>query len=101
MRKRRTFTSEFKAKVVMQNITGERSASEICREHRLSPVLFSRWKSEFIANVAEVFEKGGKGNETQARMAELERLVGKLALENEILKKAASFLNAAVNRNGK
>ncbi|HEY59461.1 MAG TPA: transposase, partial [Anaerolineae bacterium] len=49
MRKRRTFTSEFKAKVVMQNITGERSASEICREHRLSPVLFSRWKSEFIA----------------------------------------------------
>jgi len=85
----------------MQNLTGEKNASEICREHRLSPVLFSRWKSEFIANVAEVFEKGGKGNEAQARMAELERLVGKLALENEILKKAASFLHAAENRNGK
>ena len=98
---RRTFTSEFKAKVVLECISGEKNISEACREYQLSPVLISKWRTEFIENAAVVFQKNQRGSEDQNRMAELERLVGRLSLENDMLKKASSILNAQANRNGK
>jgi transposase len=101
MRRRRTFTSEFKAKVVLENISGEKSISEACREYQLSPVMVNKWRTQFIENAAAIFEKDHKGDEDQNRMAELERMVGRLSLENDMLKKASSILNAQGNRSGK
>ena len=101
MRRRRTFTSEFKAKVVLENISGEKSISEACREYQLSPAMVNKWRTQFIENAAAIFEKDHKGDEDQNRMAELERMVGRLSLENDMLKKASSILNARANRNGK
>jgi len=48
MRKRRTFKPEFKARIVLEELTGVKSAVEICREHQLSVQVFSRWKAELI-----------------------------------------------------
>lgn len=101
MRKRRTFTSEFKARVVLEIISGEKGISETCRAYQLSPILVSKWRTEFVENAAVIFEKNHKGDEDQNRMVELERLVGRLSLENDMLKKASSILNAQANRNGK
>lgn len=101
MRTRRTFKPEFKAKVVLECISGEKSVSEACREYQLSPVLVSKWRTEFIENSAIVFEKNHKGAENQSQIADLERLVGRLTLENDMLKKASSILHVKTNRNGK
>jgi len=101
MRLRRKFTSAFKAKVVLECLSGEKSVSEACREYQLSPILVSKWRTEFIENSAAIFERNRKGGEEQNRIADLERLVGRLTLENEMLKKASSILNAQANRNGK
>jgi transposase len=101
MRTRRTFSSAFKAKVVLECISGEKSVSEACREYQLSPILVSKWRTEFIENSAAIFEGDHKGNEDQNRIADLERLVGRLTLENEMLKKASRISNAQVSRNGK
>jgi len=101
MRTRRTFTSQFKAKIVLECISGEKTVSEVCRAYQLSPVLVSKWRTEFIENSALIFEKNHKGAEEQQHVAELERLVGRLTLENDILKKTSSILNAPTNRNGK
>jgi len=101
MRTRRTFTSKFKAKVVLECIGGEKSVSEVCREYQLSPVLVSKWRTEFIENSAVIFERNLKGGEEQQHIADLERLAGRLTLENEMLKKASSISNVQVSRNGK
>jgi len=101
MRTRRTFKPEFKAKVVLECISGEKNVGEACREYQLSPVLVSKWRTEFIENSAIVFEKNHKGVENQSQIANLERLVGRLTLENDMLKKASSILHAKTNRNGK
>jgi len=101
MRTRRTFSSVFKAKVVMECITGEKSVSEVTRAYQLSPILVSKWRTEFMENSAAIFERNHKGNEDQNRIADLERLVGRLTLENEMLKKASSISNVQVSRNGK
>ena len=54
MAKRRTFTPEFKAKVVLEVISGSQSAAEACRRYSLKPQVLSRWKAEFIDNAAKV-----------------------------------------------
>ncbi len=55
MAKRRTFTAEFKARVVLEAISDVKSSTEICREHNIKPPLLSRWKVEFLENAPKVF----------------------------------------------
>ncbi len=92
MRTRRNFSAEFKAKVVLEVLSGAKSAAEICREHNLKPDLLSHWKNQFLANASKVFENGATVDPQQARMDELEKLAGKQSLEIEILKKALTLL---------
>jgi putative transposase len=100
MSKHRTFTPEFKAQVVLEVISNTRSAAEACRAHSLKPQLLSRWKAEFIANAWKVFQSDEQRSEEQARIAELERLVGRQALELEVLKKASSVLRLQLSGSG-
>ena len=58
MRQRRNFSAEFKTEVVLEVISGTKSAAEICREHNLNPDLLSHWKNQFLANASKVFESG-------------------------------------------
>src|SRR3990170_1209086 len=94
-RTRRNFTAEFKAKVVLEIISGSKSAAEVCREYNLKPDLISHWKNQFLANAAQVFENKSEIDPQQARVHELERLAGKLSLELEIAKKALTLLPRA------
>ena len=92
MRTRRNFSAEFKAKVVLEALSGAKSAAEICREHNLKPDLLSHWKNQFLANASKVFENGAGVDPQQARIEELEKLAGKQSLEIEILKKALTIM---------
>jgi transposase-like protein len=100
MTKHRQFTPEFKAQVVLAIISGQKSAADICREHNLKPELVSKWKTQFLAEAASVFKRGEQADPQQARIAELERLAGKLSLELEIAKKASELLNSRASKNG-
>ena len=100
MSKRRTFTPEFKAKVVLEVLSGTRSSSEACREYGLRASLLSRWKTAFVERSALVFESGEHRSQEQARIAELERLVGRQTLEIEILKKVSTILPAHESKRG-
>lgn len=99
-RTRRNFTAEYKAKVVLEIISGNKSAAEVCREYNLKPDLVSRWKNQFLANATQVFESEPETDPQQARIQELERLAGKQSLEIEILKKALTLLPRAKGQNG-
>lgn len=102
-RKRRGFSAEFKFERVIEALQGEKSSAQICREQEISETLLSRWKQEFLERGAEVFERNGdkRRDEAEQRVADLERMVGKLALENEVLKKASSVLGSDWQRNGR
>ena len=96
---RRQFTADFKAKVVLQLVSGEKTASELCRVHKLNPNLLNRWRSELIEQASSIFEKGETGAREQQRIAELERMVGQLTMQLEIAKKASSHWT--LDRNGR
>lgn len=97
MAKRRQFTPEFKANVVLEILSGVKTTAEICREHKLQPQMVNRWRSTFVEQAATIFENASGQTEEQQRVAELERLAGRLALELEVAKKASSILQRTRN----
>jgi len=96
---RRQYSADFKAKVVLQVLMGEKTSSEICRSHKLHASVLNRWRKEFLDHAASIFEVGSDNQEDQQRIAELERLVGQLTLQLEIAKKASQYLTP--DRNGR
>ena len=87
-RKRRTFTAEFKAEVVLQTLRRENSAAELCRRHNLSEYQLLKWKQQFLENAASVFastDKPVSEAETE-RIAHLEQRVGRLTVVLDIQK---------------
>jgi transposase len=92
MRKRRQFTPEFKARLVLDILTGVQSQAEACRQHGLGANLVALWKTAFLESAHLVFDGDAVRSADQARIAELEQVLGRMTLENEILKKATSRL---------
>lgn len=92
MNERRKFSPEFKARVVLEALSGAKSNAELCREHGIKPQLLADWKAAFLERAATVFQSDEARSQEAARIAELERLAGRLTLENEILKKGSQLL---------
>ena len=94
MAKRRNFTPEFKAEVVLEALRGETSQAELCRRHNLSEQQLSKWKQQVVENVATLFASTDQqSSEAVERIAHLEHLVGRLTVALDIQKKALTFLS--------
>lgn len=101
MSKRREFKPEFKAQVVLEELTGVKDKAEICRQYRLRPQVFSRWREEFLERAAEIFATERSRGDEQERIADLERMVGRLTMELEVAKKASTILHSLSNGSGR
>jgi transposase len=90
----RVHSREFKLNVVHQLASGEKRPAQICREHNLANSVVSRWRNEYDQRGEEAFRPAGSSEvpSAEARIAELERFCGQLALENTLLKKALGKL---------
>lgn len=102
----RTFSRDFKLEVVRQLAEGQKRPAQVCREYELADSVLSRWRKEYAERGEAAFTRhaeGGQSNALEARIAELERFCGQLALENTALKKALQSyqaLQATASRNG-
>ena len=100
-RPRRTFDADFKARIVLDVLTGSASQAEVCRKHQISPTLFASWKSILLGRLATVFQADELRSAEAARIADLERLLGQQALEIAVLRKASTFLSGATSGGGR
>jgi transposase-like protein len=104
-KQRRQFTPEFKVEVVLEGLRGEKSVAQLCREHDITDSLYYSWREQFLARAPTIFAEPAQQAQAEAaqeaHMADLERMVGKLALENEVLKKAQHLLGAPRRKNGR
>ena len=82
MNKRKKYTPAEKAQIVLEVLREEETLAAIANKYDVCQQLISRWKSEFLDNMATVFDK--KNNETaklkQEHEAEKEALVNKIGL---------------------
>ena len=94
-RKRKRFTPEFKAKVVIEALNVESSEAELCRRHNITEAQLSQWKRQLLENATTLFESNRKQSDASAeRIAQLEQLVGRLAQAVDIQKKALDWIAA-------
>jgi transposase-like protein len=99
MRNQRSFSLEFKRRVVEELMSSESRPAQICRRYNICTSLLYHWKRQYIRGRFnnEPTEEGA----LQDRIEKLERLVGKLTLENEFLKKGLQHSLSQSQRNGK
>src|SRR6476659_1127215 len=85
------YTAEFKAKVVLEVLSGTKSFSQACRDYEISEQSLSNWKSLFLENAATIFARAGdrknQSDPNELKIAELERMVGRLSIELDAAKK--------------
>ena len=90
--KHRFFTKEFKQQIVQQMINGV-SVTQLSREHQIHQVILYRWKKAYQQG-----KLNGNGinipMDSETRIKELERIVGRLTADNELLKKAVQMANS-------
>jgi transposase len=84
---RRTYTSEFKVRVVLEMLTSKKSLSQACREYGIKDSVVSRWRQVFLERAPQLFEQRKAEVNQAQRIAELERMVGRQALQLEMAKK--------------
>ena len=88
-RKRRKFSASFKAKVALEALKERQTLADLALRFELHQNQISKWKQEFLANSATVFEK--KVGQKTAEESEKEPLyskIGRLEMENDFLKKS-------------
>ncbi len=88
--------AEFKFKVVLELLTGQQTAEKLCTEHGVPRGTLYHWRDQFLAEGPRIFDGETSRSEKAAedRIAELERMVGRLTMEMEVLKKASSLLSS-------
>ena len=84
--KRRTFTRDFKLQVIREVDAGK-SQAQVAREYQVSDNTISKWRRELRQYKARAFAGRGNAYTDEARVNELERMVGRLTMENDFLKK--------------
>jgi transposase len=99
MTEHRKFSAEFKAKVVLELISGEKGLMQASREYGIKDSILSRWKQEFLERVPQVFERNKRTDPQEERIAELERMVGRMALQLDMAKKVFEGSNCRPKEN--
>ena len=91
--KRRTFSAEQKAKIVIEVLRGEKELNVIAAENEIAPNQIRNWKAEFIKNAAAAFDdKRAEELKTELNNKEREtdslyKKVGQLTTQVDWLKK--------------
>ena len=84
--KYRRFTQDFKRSIVEQLLSETATPTELCRRYNISSGQLYTWRRQYTQGKLD--PEPSREAELAARVRELERMLGKVTLENEFLKKA-------------
>ena len=87
MTKRRRFTADFKAKVALEALRGDKTIQEIAGRHKVHPNQVSTWKRQAVDGLGEVFSNGvdrvRRDHDSEVR--DLHAKIGELTVERDFL----------------
>ena len=85
MSTRRRFTADFKAKVALEALRGDRTIQEIAARHKVHPNKVSAWKRQAMDGLGAVFSTGADqaGSDHEAEVHDLHAKIGQLTVERD------------------
>jgi transposase-like protein len=91
--KRRQHSPEFKAKVALAALRGDKTANQLASEHDIHPLLVGQWKKAAVEGLAEVFasRRAVREKDTEELTASLYQQIGQLKVELDWLKKKSGL----------
>ena len=99
--KRKSYTPEYKLKVVLESMQRDTTQEEVCKKFGVSSSMLHRPRQEFQTNAASIFhdkrdpkqKAQSQGYEPGESPDDLKQIIGELTVRNEILKKASGLLS--------
>ena len=93
MSTRRRFTGEFKAKVALEALRGDKTIQEIAMRHKVHPNQVSTWKQRAVEGMREVFTKGAERSrgDHEGEIRDLHAKIGELTVERDFLAKGLKW----------
>ncbi len=87
MTKRRRFTADFKARVALEALRGDRTVQEIAAKHKVHPNQVSAWKRQAVDGLNAVFSNGAEraGRDHESEVHDLHAKIGQLTVERDFL----------------
>ncbi len=86
--KRKQHGAEFKARVAMAALSGEKTLAELSAEFGVHPTMISNWKQELVKRAGELFARGATApaaEDAQKVIDDLHRKIGQLQVECDFL----------------
>ena len=92
---RKRFSSEFKAKVAVEAIRGQKTTAELASVYAVHPTQIGNWKKQALQGLPGLFaDSAGRAVlDQEAQTSRLYEQIGKLQMELEWLKKKSSLLS--------
>lgn len=87
MKKRKTYSGTQKFEAAIALIKREKSAVEIAREVGCHPNIVTEWRDNLLAHGSIVFERGNGEARKDRKIEKLERMIGKITVQNDFLEK--------------
>lgn len=87
-RPRRSHSPEFKAKVALEAIKGEKTLAELSEKFDVHPNLISQWRIQLLDQASEAFESSASRGNPPVDIKALHARVEELSLENDFLETA-------------
>jgi len=88
--KRRLFTKDFKQQI-LREVQAGKSLAQAARENELHPNLIAKWQKLHEQYAQNAFQGNGHAYTQEAKIAELERLIGQQTVEISLLKKVLAI----------
>ena len=87
MSKRHRFTADFKAKVALEVLRGDKTIQEIAARHKVHPNQVSTWKRQAVDDLGEVFSNGTDHarRDHESEVHDLHAKIGQLTVERDFL----------------
>jgi transposase len=96
--KRKQYNAQFKAKVALEAVRGEKTVPQLASQYQLHPTVIHNWKRQLLDGLSSIFEPGSASasasanSATQAQIDELYRTIGQLKVERDFLASSSARL---------
>jgi len=90
MSPRRKYSAEFKARVALEALVGDKTLAELAAQHDVHPNMIAQWKRQAKESLPDLFSKKADRSEAarEAEIKELHAKIGQLTVERDFLAKA-------------